>query len=84
MTNHNTDSIRFTNTNTAVTFNYYGNSIVGYPSKEYIITKFSVNGNEEVEKQEEISYGLASNYRRTMGFEVLQAYSIINEKITEV
>ena len=82
MTNHNTDSIRFTNTNTAVTFNYYGNSIVGYPSKEYIITKFSVNGNEEVEKQEEISYGLASNYRRTMGFEVLQAYSIINEKIT--
>ena len=82
ITNHNTNSIRFTNTNTPVTFSYFGNSIAGYPTKEYIITKFTVNGHEELEKQEEISYGLAAKYRKTLGFEVLQAYSIINEKIT--
>ena len=82
ITNHNTASIRFTNTNTPVTFSYFGNSIAGYPIKEYIITKFKVNGKEELEKQEEISYGLASKYRKTLGFEVLQAYTIISEKIT--
>ena len=82
ITQHNTESIRFTNTNTPVTFNYYGRAIEGHVSREDIVTKFIVNGKEELEKQETISYGLASKYRRTLGFEVLQAYSIINEKIT--
>lgn len=82
ITNHNTNSIRFTNTNTPVTFTYFGRSIEGYVSKEDIITKFFVNGNEELEKKETISYGMADKYRKTLGFEVLQAYSIINEKIT--
>lgn len=82
ITNHNTDSIRFTNTNIPVTFTYFGNGIAGYPSKEYIMTRFAVNGHEELEKQEEISYGMADKYRKTMGFEVLQTYSIINEKVT--
>lgn len=83
ITKHNTKSIRFTNTNTPVTFNYFGNSIVGYPSKEHIITKFNVNGREELEKQETISYGLGEKYRKTLGFEVLQAYSIVREKVTK-
>lgn len=82
ITNHNTNSIRFTNTNTPVTFTYFGRSIEGYVSKEDILTKFSVNGKEKLEKGETISYGLADKYRKTLGFEVLQAYSIINEKIT--
>ena len=82
ITNHNTKSIRFTNTNTPVTFTYFGRSIEGYVSKEDIITKFFVNGKEELEKRETISYGLAEKYRKTLGFEVLQTYSIINEKIT--
>lgn len=82
ITNHNTDSIKFTNTNTPVTFGYFGGNIEGYVSKEDIITKFYVNGKEELEKQETISYGLSDKYRKTLGFEVLQAYSIINEKIT--
>ncbi|WP_407409858.1 hypothetical protein [Methanobrevibacter sp.] len=81
ITNHNTNSIRFTNTNTPVTFTYFGRSIEGYVSKEDIITKFFVNG-EKLEKGETISYGLADKYRKTLGFEVLQAYSIINDKIT--
>jgi hypothetical protein len=81
ITNHNTNSIRFANTNTPVTFSYFGRNIEGYVSKEDIITKFTVNGQEELEKQETISYGLASKYRKTLGFEVLQAYSIINEKM---
>ena len=82
ITNHNTNSIRFTSSNTPVTFTYFGRSIEGYVSKEDITTKFFVNGNEELEKKETISYGMADKYRKTLGFEVLQAYSIINEKIT--
>ena len=83
ITKHNTKSIVFTNTGNPVTFSYFGNYIVGYPSKEDIITKFSVNGEEELEKMETISYGLSKKYRTAMGFEVLQAYSIITEKITK-
>ena len=82
ITNHNTESIKFLNTNTPVTFNLFGNSIVGYLSKEDITTKFFVNGMEELEKQETISYGLSKKYRKNLGFEILQTYSIINEKIT--
>lgn len=82
ITNYNTNSIRFTNTNTPVTFTYFGRSIEGYVSKEDIITKFYVNGEEKLEKGETISYGLTDKYRKTLGFEVLQAYSIINDKIT--
>ena len=65
-----------------MTFSYFGNSIVGYSSKDEIITKFKINGKEELEKTETISYGLSENYRNTMGFEVLQSFSIINEKMT--
>lgn len=82
ITKNNTQSIRFLNTNTPVTLNLFGRSIVGYVSKEYIITKFTINGNEELEKQETISYGLDKKYRKSLGFEFLQAYTIINEKIT--
>ncbi|WP_407392364.1 Ig-like domain-containing protein [Methanobrevibacter sp.] len=82
-TYNNTDLIRFANTNKPVTLSIFGNSIAGYPSKEEITTKFVVNGIEEVAKNEVISYGLGEKYRKTLGFEVLQAYSIINEKITK-
>lgn len=81
-TYNNTELIRFANTNKPVTFGYFGNSIAGYPSKEEITTRFILNGTEELEKTETISYGLGENYRKTFGFEVLQAYSIISEKIT--
>ncbi len=76
------DSIRFTNTNTPVTFSYFGNSIVGYASNEEVITKFKAENNE-YEKKETISYGLNKNYRTAMGFEVLQSYTLITEKITQ-
>lgn len=77
------ESIRFTNTNTPTTFNDIKNSIVGDVSDECIITKFKVNEKEVIEKKESISYGLNKNYRTAMGFEVLQSYTIINEKITQ-
>ena len=80
ITNHETASIRFTNTGKPVTFSYFGNCIVGPPSKEDIITKFTINGKEELEKREAISYGLSARYRNTLGFEVLQSYTIINVK----
>ena len=83
ITRHDTSSIRFTNTGNPVTFSYFGNSVAGYISKENLITRFTVNGKEELEKLESISYGLNENYRTAMGFEVLQSYSIINEKITQ-
>lgn len=82
-TYHNTNLIKFANTKKPVTFSLFGNSIVGPPSKEDITTKFVVNGIEELKKKETISYGLGEKYRKSLGFEVLQAYSIINEKITK-
>lgn len=83
LTYNNTNLIRFANTNTPVTLSNNENSIAGYPSKEIITTKFLINGSEINEKQETISYGLSENYRKNFGFEVLQTYSIINEKITK-
>ena len=83
ITRHDTSSIRFTNTGNPLTFSYFGNSVAGYISKEDLITRFTVNGKEELEKLETISYGLNENYRTGMGFEVLQSYSIINEKISQ-
>lgn len=83
ITKHNTESIKFANTGKPVTFSYFGNYIVGYPSKEDLITKFTINGKEELEKTETISYGLSEKYRNALGFEVLQTYSIVNEKITQ-
>lgn len=82
ITRNNAKSIRFTNTQKPVTFSYSGKYVVGYPSQEEIITKFKINGKEEMEKIETISYGLSERYRNSMGFEVLQSFSIINEKIT--
>lgn len=82
ITNHNTKSIKFLKTDTPVTFSYFGKDIVGPVPEEDIITRFSVNGKEELEQKETISYGLGEKYRSTVGFEVLQAYSIITEKIT--
>ena len=79
----NKDMIKFTNTNEPVTFSLFESYIVGYVSQENIITKLKVNGKEEMEKQETISYGLGKTYRNTMGFEVLQSYAIINEKVTK-
>lgn len=82
ITGNNAHTIKFANTGQPVTFSYFGKSIVGYLSKEEIITKLTVNGKEELEKPETISYGLGEKYRRTLGFEVLQGYAIINEKVT--
>ena len=75
--------IKFAATGEPVTFNYFGKSIVGYLSREDITTRLIVNGVEELEKAETISYGLGEKYRSTFGFEVLQSYAIINEKITK-
>lgn len=79
----NVHFIRFANTGEEVTFNYFGNAIVGHNSKEDIQTRFIINGKEELEKRETISYGLGEKYRSTLGFEVLQSYAIINEKISQ-
>ena len=83
ITNHVSNPVKFTNTGKAVTYTYFGRSIAGYASKEEITTKFIINGKEEVERKETISYGLGENYRKAFGFEVLQAYSIIAERVTQ-
>ena len=77
------NSIKFTKTGEPVDFSYFGNSIAGYLSREDITTKFTVNGTEELEKMETITYGLGEKYRRTVGFEVLQSYAIISEKMNQ-
>ena len=83
VTNGEANLIKFAATGEPVTFNYFGRSIVGYLSREDITTRLIVNGVEELEKAETISYGLGEKYRSTFGFEVLQSYAIINEKITK-
>ena len=83
ITDHVTDPVKFTNTGKPVTYSYFGSNIVGYCSKEEIITKFIINGKEELEKKETISYGLGEKYRRSFGFEVLQAYSIITRRVSQ-
>ena len=83
ITRGNENSVKFANTGEPVTYNYFGRSIVGYPTKEDIMTRFIINGKEELEKPETISYGLGDKYQKTFGFEVLQSYAIINEKITQ-
>lgn len=82
ITRNEADKIKFAKTGEPVTFSYFGKSIVGYLSKEDLITKLIVDGVEELEKSETISYGLDEKYRKTMGFEVLQGYAIINKKVT--
>lgn len=77
------NSVKFANTKQPVTFSMFGSYVVGYISKEDIITKFIIDGKEELEKQETISYGLCEKYRKNYGFEVLQTFTIINEKITQ-
>ena len=83
LTRNEADKIKFENTNTSVTFSYFKNYIMGYIPQEDIITKFIVNGQEELEKREIITYGFGEKYRQSLGFEVLQSYAIINEKITK-
>ena len=82
LTNNQSHLIKFANTGQPVTLSYFGKYIVGYPSREDIITNFVIDGKDELEKCETISYGLGEKYRYTFGFEVLQSYAIINEKIT--
>lgn len=81
--NHVSDPIVFTNTGKPVTYSYFTNFIAGYQTLEDITTKFTINGREELVKQEHISYGRDDKYRNALGFEVIQSYSIINEKITK-
>ena len=83
ITNQVSNPVKFTNTGKPVTYTYFERNIAGYASKEDITTKFIVNGKEELEKTESISYGLGEKYRKSYGFEVLQAYTIINERITQ-
>lgn len=83
ITNGHSEMIKFANTLTPVAFGFFGNNIVGDVSREDILTEFTINGKEELSKKETISYGRGENYYTTRGFEVLQSFSIINEKITQ-
>ncbi len=77
------NSVKFENNKQPVTFSIFGSYVAGYISKEDIVTSFVINGKKELEKIETISYGLGEKYRKNYGFEVLQSYSIINEKMTQ-
>lgn len=81
--NHVPNPIIFTNTGRPVTYSYFTNYIAGYQSKEDLLTKFTVNNHEEVIKKETISYGLSEKYRMSLGFEFLQSYALINERLNK-
>ena len=82
-TNHNMENIKFTNSGKPL--NHTGNTIsaMGYVPEEEIITKFIVNGVEEYDTEEHITYGLGDDYEIYHGFEAIQSYAIINEKVTK-
>ncbi len=82
LTNNNADKIKFTSTNKTVQYNNLKTSILPVVSHEDIITKLIVNGVEELEKTETMTYGLGDRYQVMRGFEILQSYAIINDKIT--
>lgn len=82
LTMNNADKIKFTNTGETVQYDDSRQTILPIISKEYVKTKFIINGVEELEKTESISYGLSESYQPLRGFEVLQSYTIINDKIT--
>lgn len=81
LTGNRSDSIRFTNTGESVRYYDSRNSIMPSISKEDIKTKLIVNGIEELEKSEIISYGRSDLYNVIRGFEVLQSYAIINDRV---
>ncbi|MBR3156243.1 MAG: hypothetical protein IKF13_05450 [Methanobrevibacter sp.] len=82
LTGNHVESIRFTNTGESVILDDSRNSIMPSISREDIKTRLIVNGVEELEKSESISYGRSDLYNVIRGFEVLQSYAIINEKVT--
>jgi len=82
LTNYNADKIRFTSTNQTVNYSASKTSILPIVSNEDIITRLIVNGVEELEKTETMTYGLGEKYQVMRGFEILQSYAIINDKIT--
>ena len=82
MTRGNLNSIRYAKTGEPVGFDYFNKYIYGNPSREDITTRFIVNGIEELEKTETISYGQNEKYQSNAGFEFLQSYAIINKEIT--
>ena len=82
ITANNADKIKFTNTGTTVSYSDDRKSILGSVPEEDVVTKLIVNGIEELEKIETITYGHSELYQVTRGFEVLQSYAIINDKVT--
>ncbi len=83
ITDHNTEIIKFVNNNKPANLDTVGISIGTYMPPEELITKFIVNGVEELEKEETISYGHSDKYKDTYVFEAVQSYAIINEKVTK-
>ena len=82
LTNHNTDKIRYTNTAEPLQYGTSRDNVIGSITREDIKTKLIVDGIEELEKSESISYGRSDLYRVNRGFEMLQSYALINDRIT--
>ena len=81
LTQNNADKIKFTKTGKTVKYSEDMEKILSEIPEEDIITKFIVNNVEELEKTESISYGHGELYQPLRGFETLQSYALINDKI---
>lgn len=82
ITSYNSDKIKYSNTGEVVKYGDFRRYIEPSISNEYIKTKFIVDGIEELEKDEIISYGQSEKYQVMRGFEVMQSYAILNDKIS--
>lgn len=74
---------KYAQTNLQLAFTTSGYVYPEQLSSEKINTKLFVNDREELDRSENISYGLDPEYFHPMGFEVLQSFAFINEKVTE-
>ncbi|WP_295599224.1 hypothetical protein [uncultured Methanobrevibacter sp.] len=83
VTDHNMDKVKFTNCGKPINHVDKLISTTGYIPEEDILTKFIVNGAEEYGKEEHITYGHGEDYELYHGFEAIQSYAIINEKVTK-
>ena len=74
--------VRYAQNNKDLKFDYSDSVIPEQLTSEKINTKLFINGVEEFEKPEFISYGQDPNYPDNLGYEVMHSFAIVNEKVT--
>jgi hypothetical protein len=73
--------LRYTDTKEKLGVNSYGTRVAYGASKENITTLLKINNNT-INKKERISYGTSPYYSSSNGFEIVQSFAIVKNKVT--